>query len=75
MPVLIHSTVIVNLGMSENFGEVDFKHLTFPAKMYIDYVRVYQREDVNAVGCSPKSHPTAKYIEKCVSLILVYASF
>lgn len=33
---------MANLGMSTNFGDVDLDHLTFPAVMLIDYVRVYQ---------------------------------
>lgn len=35
--------------------------------MYIDYVRVYQRDDVeNGVGCDPDTRPTADYIQKYV---------
>jgi hypothetical protein len=31
--------------------------------MYIDYIRVYQRDDVKeGVGCSPSHHPTTDYI-------------
>jgi beta-glucan synthesis-associated protein KRE6 len=58
--------IIMNLGMSPGFQAQDYMHMQFPAKMYIDYVRVYQREDVDedALSCDPKSHPTAKYINK-----------
>ncbi|EIN12547.1 glycoside hydrolase family 16 protein [Punctularia strigosozonata HHB-11173 SS5] len=58
--------IIFNLGMSPSFQGQDFKHLQFPAKMYIDYVRVYQREGASsdAIGCNPRSHPTSDYIEK-----------
>ena len=46
-----------------SFQKQDFKHLTFPVSMYIEYVRVYQRAGVkNGIGCSPPSHPTADYI-------------
>ena len=31
-------------SMSENFGFVDLENLVFPAKMRVDYVRVYQPE-------------------------------
>lgn len=56
--------VIFNLGMSPSFQRQDYKHLTFPSRMYIDYIRVYQRDDVtDGVGCSPSSHPTADYIQ------------
>ncbi|KAH8104849.1 glycoside hydrolase family 16 protein [Cristinia sonorae] len=57
--------IIMNLGMSPSFQRQDYKHLTFPVKMYIDYVRVYQRSGVKeGVGCSPSHHPTADYIEQ-----------
>ncbi len=49
--------------MSEGFQTVDYSHLTFPAKMLVDYVRVYQREGEVSVGCDPKDHPTSGYIE------------
>ena len=55
--------------MSSSFATVDLDHLQFPAKMYIDYVRVYQRDDVDpkdGVGCSPSHHPTEDYINKYV---------
>ena len=51
-----------------SFQHQDFKHLTFPSKMYVDYVRVYQRSDVKeGVTCNPSSHPTTDYITKCVN--------
>lgn len=57
--------IIFNLGMSPSFQAQDFKHLQFPVKMYIDYVRVYQRSDVkHGVGCDPASHPTQDYITR-----------
>jgi len=56
--------LILNLGMSQNFGKIDLAHLTFPANMYIDYVRVYQRKGEQNVGCDPPDFPTAAYIEQ-----------
>ena len=51
--------------MSPNFEPPDFKHLVFPSKMYVEYVRVYQRTGlVEAVGCDPSHHPTATYIQQ-----------
>jgi len=32
--------------------------------MYIDYVRVYQRNDAPGIGCSPDDYPTEDYINK-----------
>ena len=54
--------MIVNLGMSSNFGFVDIEHLTFPAYMRVDYIRVYQPENAINVGCDPAEFPTAEYI-------------
>lgn len=55
----------MNLGLSPSFQKQDWKHLVFPSQMFVDYVRVYQREDVTGgVTCSPESHPTAAYIQK-----------
>lgn len=56
--------IIINLGMSENFGEVDLKHLTFPANLIIDWVRVYQPKDAVSVGCDPDGFPTTAYINQ-----------
>ncbi|KAK0475590.1 glycoside hydrolase family 16 protein [Armillaria luteobubalina] len=55
--------LIANLGMSYNFGVVDTDHLTFPAAMSIDYIRVYQDPDNLNIGCNPADFPTAAYIE------------
>jgi beta-glucanase (GH16 family) len=60
--------LIMNLGMSPSFQKQDFKHLTFPSKLYVDYVRVYQEESVrNGVTCDPPSHPTSDYINKHIN--------
>ncbi|GBE78036.1 beta-glucan synthesis-associated [Sparassis latifolia] len=56
--------IIVNLGMSKNFGTVDLEHLPFPATMSIDYIRVYQDPSKINVGCDPKDFPTAAYINQ-----------
>lgn len=50
-------------------------HLQFPSKMYVDYVRVYQRANVeNGVGCDPAQRPTADYIQKYVFALVVVSS-
>ncbi|KAJ3715052.1 glycoside hydrolase family 16 protein [Lentinula raphanica] len=56
--------LLANLGISENFGYVDFDHLKFPAIMTIDYIRVYQKSDSINVGCDPEDFPTAAYINE-----------
>ncbi|GAA5823315.1 hypothetical protein JCM11251_007563 [Rhodosporidiobolus azoricus] len=55
--------VILNLGISDSFQNIDYRNLKFPAVMKISSVRIYQQEGKENMGCDPKSHPTAKYIE------------
>ncbi|KAI0789619.1 beta-glucan synthesis-associated [Abortiporus biennis] len=54
--------LLANLGMSHNFGYVDVEHLTFPAHLKIDYIRVYQDPNALNYGCDPEDFPTAAYI-------------
>ncbi|KAF8622154.1 hypothetical protein AX15_007272 [Amanita polypyramis BW_CC] len=56
--------LIINLGMSYNFGAIDFEHLTFPTHLRVDYVRVYQKPNAINIGCDPKDFPTADYIKQ-----------
>ncbi|KIY72459.1 glycoside hydrolase family 16 protein [Cylindrobasidium torrendii FP15055 ss-10] len=58
--------IIVNLGISENFGFVDYENLIFPAIMYVDWIRVYQPKGSINVGCDPKEYPTKAYIEEYI---------
>ncbi|KAK4701471.1 beta-glucan synthesis-associated protein KRE6, partial [Phenoliferia sp. Uapishka_3] len=55
-------SIIMNLGMSTSFTTVLYDELTYPGKMRIDYIRIYQEEDQINVGCSPEEYPTADYI-------------
>lgn len=50
--------------MAYNFQHQDWMHLKFPAQMMIDYVRVYQRQGQEKVGCNPSDHPTTDYINR-----------
>ncbi|KAE9400307.1 glycoside hydrolase family 16 protein [Gymnopus androsaceus JB14] len=54
--------LIANLGMSSSFAFLDFAHLTFPAVMRIDWIRVYQPADAQNINCNPPDYPTADYI-------------
>lgn len=56
--------LIVNLGLSENFGAIDYDGLTslWPVTMAVDYIRVYQDPKNRNIGCDPSAMPTAKYI-------------
>ena len=54
---------------SASFQGQDYHSLTFPNAMYVDYVRLYQREGLqNALTCDPPGYPTAAYINSCVVL-------
>jgi hypothetical protein len=55
--------IVMNLGMSYGFSEVRLDKLTFPATMYIDYVRIYQDPDKIDITCDPKDRPTRQYIK------------
>ncbi|KAF8686382.1 Glycoside hydrolase family 16 protein [Rhizoctonia solani] len=54
--------MIFNLGISPNFGAIDWDHLQFPTWMLVDWVRVYQPKGSRNVGCDPEGFPTAEYI-------------
>lgn len=58
------------------FQEQDFQHLQFPSEMRIDYVRIYQRDDVkDGLGCDPSSHPTSDYITEFVLSISIFIEY
>lgn len=56
------SYMIFNLAISDFWHNHDGA-LPLPATLEIDYVRVYQAAGSKQVSCSPKSHPTAQYIQ------------
>lgn len=58
--------ILMNLGISENFGFVDYENLVFPTSMYIDYVRVYQKKGELNIGCDPVEYPTQAYITEYI---------
>ncbi|KAK7045955.1 hypothetical protein VNI00_006950 [Paramarasmius palmivorus] len=55
--------ILVNLGLSHNFGFVDLERLEFPTYYYVDWIRVYQDPDEMNIGCDPPDFPTKDYIE------------
>ena len=67
---IITQYIIFNLGMSPNFGKIDFEHLTFPTTMRVDYIRVYQPSNQVNIGCDPSGFPTAAYINQSVTLFI-----
>lgn len=56
----------MNLGISGDFGDIEFERLRFPAVMSIDYIRVYQPKNAVNIGCDPVGFPTNAYIETYV---------
>ncbi|KAL0572857.1 hypothetical protein V5O48_009106 [Marasmius crinis-equi] len=60
--------LILNMGISKNWGDIDFETLIFPAEMQFDYIRIYQREGHTNIGCNPKDYPTMDYIKKHIDM-------
>jgi len=58
--------ILVNVGMSRNFGTVDLEHLPFPVKMRVDWIRVYQPTGSQNYGCDPADFPTEAYINEYI---------
>ncbi|KAH3672990.1 hypothetical protein WICMUC_003943 [Wickerhamomyces mucosus] len=57
-------SVILNLGISNNWAYIDWPSIKFPATMQIDYVRIYQPSDsVSSITCDPADYPTYDYIQ------------
>ena len=56
-------SIIMNLGVSNNWAYIDWASLVFPAMMRVDYVRVYQPSNAINVGCDPDEYPTYDYIQ------------
>lgn len=57
-------SIIVNLGISNNWAYIDWNSLQFPVTMRVDYIRVYQPKDQVNIGCDPPGYPTQNYIKK-----------
>ncbi|KAJ7594701.1 beta-glucan synthesis-associated [Mycena floridula] len=56
-------SIILNLGLSNNWQALDLPTMTFPTEMLVDYVRVYQKDGHTNVGCDPPDFPTKSYID------------
>lgn len=56
--------LIANFGMSDGFASLNFTGIEqlLPATMRIDYVRIYQSEEI--VTCDAPGYPTTEYIEQ-----------
>ncbi|EEB99527.1 hypothetical protein MPER_00781, partial [Moniliophthora perniciosa FA553] len=59
--------LLANLGMSHNFGDVDFENLRLPVSMYVDYIRVYQPTDAIILGVT-RGVPEESYMTRNIAL-------
>jgi len=57
-------SIILNLGFSQAWTEIDWAHLKFPTTMHVDYVRWYQKAGEYSVTCDPPGYETTEYIKK-----------
>ncbi|KAK5135686.1 hypothetical protein LTR08_004987 [Meristemomyces frigidus] len=55
-------SMILNLGFSHSWVDVDFANLKFPTVLRVDYVRWYQKEGEEMVTCDPPGYETTEYI-------------
>ncbi|CAO1628346.1 unnamed protein product [Parajaminaea phylloscopi] len=56
--------IIMNLAMSSGFSHPEWDAIKFPGKFKIDWIRLYQDEGQEAVGCDPDDYPTKAYIDR-----------
>lgn len=57
-------------GLSPGFQSIYFDEIAFPARMLVDYVRVYQKKgEKPRISCDPTDHPTANRISSMSTAI------
>lgn len=56
-------SIILNLGISNNWAYIDWPSIMFPVTHSIDYVRVYQPPNAISITCDPPEYPTYDYIQ------------
>ncbi|KAK6459550.1 glucan synthase subunit [Scheffersomyces xylosifermentans] len=61
-------SIVMNLGISNNWAYIDWPSIIFPCTFRIDYVRVYQPADSINVGCDPTGYPTYDYIQSHLNI-------
>ncbi|KAF8249852.1 beta-glucan synthesis-associated [Wilcoxina mikolae CBS 423.85] len=62
-------SIVLNLGISPSWTWIDWAELGRPRLsegtiMYIDYVRIYQKEGEESITCDPPGYDTTEYIDK-----------
>ncbi|MCJ1365413.1 hypothetical protein MMC16_004534 [Acarospora aff. strigata] len=55
-------SIILNLGISNSWTQIDWANLKFPTTMRVDYVRWYQKPGEQSVTCDPEGYETTEYI-------------
>ncbi|KAL2027039.1 hypothetical protein VTO58DRAFT_111130 [Aureobasidium pullulans] len=56
-------SMILNLGISENWVAINWSAVEFPAIMRVDYVRIYQKPGEESITCDPPGFETTEYIK------------
>jgi beta-glucanase (GH16 family) len=56
-------SIILNLGISNAWTQIDWANLVFPTVMRVDYVRWYQKKGEKSVTCDPPGFETTQYIK------------
>ena len=58
--------MVINCGMSPSFAPIQVADLQalFPAKMRLDFVRIYQPPGAESMTCDPPGYETTDYIAK-----------
>ena len=56
-------SIILNLGFSHSWVNIDLAKLVFPTVMRFDYVRWYQPKNHKIVTCDPPGYETTQYIK------------
>ncbi|MCJ1370381.1 hypothetical protein MMC20_001594 [Loxospora ochrophaea] len=55
-------SIVLNLGFSTAWTQIDYADLKFPTTMHVDYVRWYQKPNQTSVTCDPEGYETTEYI-------------
>ncbi|KAK4505227.1 hypothetical protein PRZ48_003190 [Zasmidium cellare] len=55
-------SMVLNLGFSHSWVNIDMANLKFPTVMRVDYVRWYQKPGEEMVTCDPPGYETTDYI-------------
>lgn len=56
-------SLVLNLGISNAWVDINWAALKFPTVMRVDYVRWYQKEGEEMVTCDPPGYETTEYIK------------